>query len=69
MAYPVGRVVMDFMRTDPANRILGLRVNVWTCLVTFIIGLVLLLRARARGSRGADGEQLPDPAETGPVAS
>ena len=69
MAYPVGRVVMEFMRTDPANRILGLRVNVWTCLVTFIFGLVLLLRARARGSREADGEQLADPAETGPVAS
>lgn len=48
MAYPVGRVVMEFMRTDPANRILGLRVNVWTSLVTFLIGLALLRSARSR---------------------
>jgi hypothetical protein len=60
---------MQIMPTDRANLILGLRDNVWTCLVTYNIGLVLLLRARARGSREADGEQLPDPAETGPVAS
>ena len=46
MAYPIGRVVMEFMRTDPANRILGLRVNVWTCIVVFVIGVVLFLRAR-----------------------
>jgi prolipoprotein diacylglyceryltransferase len=42
---------MEFMRTDPANHILGLRVNVWTCLIAFLIGLALVLRARARGAR------------------
>jgi len=50
MAYPVGRVVMEFMRTDPANHLLGVRVNVWTCLVTFLIGLGLLLRFRRRSA-------------------
>ena len=69
MTYPIGRVVMEFMRTDPANHILGLRVNVWTCLVTFLIGLALVLRARSRGGRETEPEQTADHAGAGPVAS
>ena len=37
--YPVGRVVFEFMRSDEANRILGLRVNVWTSVLVFLLGL------------------------------
>lgn len=38
MLYPVGRIVFELMRTDPANHILGLRVNVWTSLLVFALG-------------------------------
>lgn len=36
--YPLGRVVVENLRSDFANHILGLRVNVWTSLVMFLIG-------------------------------
>ena len=39
--YPLGRVVIEFMRTDDANHILGLRVNVWVSLLVFLIGAAL----------------------------
>ncbi|MEO7058938.1 MAG: prolipoprotein diacylglyceryl transferase, partial [Lapillicoccus sp.] len=39
--YPIGRVVLEFMRTDDANHILGLRVNVWVSLLVFLIGVTL----------------------------
>ncbi|MBO1766289.1 prolipoprotein diacylglyceryl transferase [Allobranchiibius sp. GilTou38] len=43
MLYPVGRIVFELMRTDPANHILGLRVNVWVCILVFLGGLALFL--------------------------
>ena len=39
--YPLGRVVFEFMRSDEANRILGLRVNVWTSALVFLLGVGL----------------------------
>ena len=39
--YPLGRVVIETMRTDAANTILGLRVNIWTSLVVFVLGVVI----------------------------
>ncbi len=56
MGYPVGRIVVEFMRTDEANRILGLRLNVWTCLIVFALGVWLFRRAgeRARASHHVD---------------
>lgn len=39
--YPVGRVFIEMMRTDAANTILGLRVNIWTSIVVFVLGVVL----------------------------
>ena len=39
--YPVGRIVFEFMRSDDANLILGLRVNVWTSVLVFLLGLTL----------------------------
>ncbi len=61
--YPVGRVVIEFLRSDTANHILGLRVNVWTSALVFVLGVVLYRRmGRARPARnGADGP--PDPPE------
>ncbi len=52
MLYPVGRIFMEFMRTDFANHILGLRVNVWVCILVFLIGLVMFVWC---GRRHPDG--------------
>ncbi len=35
-AYTVGRAWIEALRIDPANDILGLRLNLWTCLLVFI---------------------------------
>jgi len=58
MGYPVGRFVIELMRTDDANRILGLRVNVWVSLLVFLLGPALLVtfgrRERPVAPRPAD---------------
>lgn len=35
MAYVVGRLWIEALRVDPANKILGLRLNIWTCVIVF----------------------------------
>jgi prolipoprotein diacylglyceryl transferase len=50
--YPVGRVFLEFMRTDDANHILGLRVNVWVSALVFLLGVWLYLWC---GRRPPDG--------------
>ena len=35
-AYTVGRAWIEALRIDPANDILGLRLNLWTCLLVFL---------------------------------
>lgn len=45
--YGVGRAVIESMRIDPSQSVLGLRVNVFTALVAVLIGLMLLLAQRA----------------------
>jgi prolipoprotein diacylglyceryl transferase len=37
--YPVGRIVIEMMRTDEAELILGQRLNVWTSLLVFLLGV------------------------------
>lgn len=46
MLYPVGRIVIELMRSDFANHILGLRVNVWVCIIVFLFGAVLFVSFR-----------------------
>ena len=46
--YPVGRVVVELMRTDFANKILGLRVNVWTSVIVFLLGVAIIRFCRRR---------------------
>jgi prolipoprotein diacylglyceryl transferase len=46
--YPLGRIVFELMRSDEANHILGLRVNVWTSIVVFLFGVFLVWWARRR---------------------
>ena len=44
--YPLGRVVFELMRSDPANKILNVRVNVWTSILVFLLGLFLVWSGR-----------------------
>lgn len=46
MGYTAGRFWIELMRTDEANHILGLRLNVWTAGLVFLGALVYFLRAR-----------------------
>ncbi len=48
MGYPLGRIVFELMRSDDANHILGLRVNVWTSMFVFLLGIVLVWAGRHR---------------------
>jgi prolipoprotein diacylglyceryl transferase len=46
MAYCAGRVWIEAMRTDPANEIFGVRLNVWTSILVFVGALIYFLRVR-----------------------
>ncbi|QEH93356.1 prolipoprotein diacylglyceryl transferase [Dermacoccus abyssi] len=46
MLYPMGRIIVELMRSDFANRILGLRVNVWVSILVFLLGLGIFLARR-----------------------
>ncbi|MDT4957867.1 MAG: hypothetical protein QOD31_1666 [Pseudonocardiales bacterium] len=39
MCYTAGRIWIEALRTDHANHILGLRLNIWTSVVVFLLGL------------------------------
>jgi hypothetical protein len=44
MGYPIGRIVIENMRSDEANHILGQRVNTWVSILVFLLGLFLWFR-------------------------
>ncbi|MEU7587572.1 prolipoprotein diacylglyceryl transferase [Micromonospora sp. NPDC049230] len=46
MGYTVGRFWIELMRTDEANQILGLRLNVWTAALVFLGALIYFVRVR-----------------------
>ncbi|SCE91181.1 prolipoprotein diacylglyceryl transferase [Micromonospora viridifaciens] len=46
MGYTAGRFWIEMMRTDEANHILGLRLNVWTAALVFLGALVYFVRVR-----------------------
>ena len=39
MVYTSGRVWIELLRVDEAHRVLGLRLNVWTSIFVFLLGL------------------------------
>jgi prolipoprotein diacylglyceryl transferase len=51
--YTVGRGWIEMMRTDTANHILGLRVNVWTSILLFLGAVAYFVAAGRRGPREA----------------
>jgi prolipoprotein diacylglyceryl transferase len=56
MGYTTGRIWIEALRTDHANHILGLRLNVWTSLIVFALALAWFLR---HGGWHAAREQSP----------
>ncbi|MFJ8686979.1 prolipoprotein diacylglyceryl transferase [Micromonospora wenchangensis] len=46
MGYTAGRFWIELMRSDEANHILGLRLNVWTAGLVFLGALIYFLRVR-----------------------
>ncbi|CAM2998358.1 prolipoprotein diacylglyceryl transferase [Saccharomonospora xinjiangensis] len=59
--YTAGRFWIELMRTDQANHILGLRVNVWTSLVVFAGAVAYLVLAKRRGPRERPETLATDP--------
>ena len=50
MVYTLGRVWIEMLRIDDAHHFLGLRINVWTSILVFILGLVCYLYAGKRAA-------------------
>ncbi|HEC11597.1 MAG TPA: prolipoprotein diacylglyceryl transferase [Acidimicrobiales bacterium] len=63
--YCVGRLWIELMRSDEANRILGLRVNVWTSTIVGLSALAVVIAGRG-GGRSAEPEQAVPPAMASP---
>ena len=61
--YPVGRIVVEKMRTDEAELILGQRLNVWTSIIVFLLGVWIVWYTGRRAARGDAVGPEPD-AET-----
>lgn len=53
--YPIGRIVVELMRDDFANKVLGLRVNVWTSILVFVLGVWIYWRCSRRSVADAAG--------------
>ncbi|SMY10948.1 prolipoprotein diacylglyceryl transferase [Brevibacterium jeotgali] len=58
--YTLGRVWIEALRIDDAEHILGLRLNVWTSIVIFVLGAVLLTVSRRRHGGGEDSAYTDD---------
>lgn len=73
--YTVGRFWIEALRVDPANRILGLRLNLWTSVIVFACAVAyLIVSARShpgretrvhRGDGGTGPADDGEPAQTG----
>ena len=64
MGYPVGRIVIENMRSDSANLILGQRVNTWVSILVFLLGRLPVAPLRPDGAAGPAPDD-PRPAPGG----
>jgi len=48
MVYTAGRVWIEMLRIDEAETVLGLRLNVWTSIVIFLVGAIGLILSSRR---------------------
>ena len=60
MVYTLGRVWIEMLRIDDAHHFLGLRINVWTSIVVFSLGLMtFIIAGRRSASTRVDPAELP----------
>jgi prolipoprotein diacylglyceryl transferase len=64
MGYCLGRGWIEYLRSDHANHILGLRLNDWTAIIVFLLGLAWFLK---HGGFHAERESSPYYAKREPV--
>ena len=68
MAYTAGRSWIEMLRIDDAHRVLGLRLNVWTSLLVFALGVLVFVVAGRLGRSttvvARDGESAADDEQT-----
>ncbi|SEO96607.1 prolipoprotein diacylglyceryl transferase [Trujillonella endophytica] len=62
--YCAGRLWIELLRTDPANELFGVRLNVFTCLVVGLAAVAYLVALRGRPREVLD--RRGDDADTGP---
>jgi prolipoprotein diacylglyceryl transferase len=62
--YCLGRLPIELVRIDPANEILGLRVNVWVSVLFGVGGLVYFVLARRRFPQREEPEVLQGSSQT-----
>lgn len=48
IGYTLGRLIIELMRTDPANHIMGMRLNVWTSIIVCLFGVARFVWAGRR---------------------
>ena len=63
--YPLGRIVIERMRTDEAELVLGQRLNVWTSIVVFLLGVWIFWFTGRRSRRSAVSESAPESQDVG----
>jgi prolipoprotein diacylglyceryl transferase len=64
MLYTIGRGFIEMLRTDEANYVLGLRLNVWTSVVVFIGAAFAFWRLGVRTPREPETDEPADEPET-----
>ncbi|MBC3762087.1 prolipoprotein diacylglyceryl transferase [Quadrisphaera oryzae] len=57
--YTLGRVWIEALRIDPAEQVLGLRLNIWTCLVVGLAGVVAFVVSARRHPGVEDSVLVP----------
>ncbi|MGP9693621.1 prolipoprotein diacylglyceryl transferase [Brachybacterium sp. AOP25-B2-12] len=58
LIYTTGRLWIELMRTDEAEIVLGLRINVWVSMITMLLAAVMLvLLSRRRAARGFEAHR------------
>ena len=58
--YPIGRILIEKMRTDSAELILGQRLNVWTSIVVFLLGVWIFRHNATRDEDSAPSASSDD---------
>jgi prolipoprotein diacylglyceryltransferase len=60
MLYTAGRVWIESLRIDTVNHLGPFRLNVWTSIIVFVLGLVLFVVASRRARRAVDTDETVD---------